>query len=112
MGITFQQTNNQGKITLDGEVTLSEAELLRSLLIKAIIACDEVHVDFGSLARIDLSCLQLLCSAHRSAVRLDKRLTLAGNWPAPFREMVNGSGFKRTCGCRLDRNNSCLWMEK
>jgi anti-anti-sigma regulatory factor len=108
----FQQSGNQGNVTLEGSLAVGQAEELRMLLIKALIDADQVNVDFGTVTDIDLSCLQLLCSAHRSAVRMNKRLVFSSGTPAEFRQAVVEAGYARSTGCRLDRNNSCLWTKK
>ncbi len=112
MSIIFEQTGNQGDLTLDGDLTLSQAGELRTLLIKALINADRVVLDFGSVTDIDLSALQLLCSAHRSAVRLNKQLIFSGEWPGLFKQAVNDAGYARFAGCHLDCENSCLWVKR
>jgi anti-anti-sigma regulatory factor len=103
---------NQGIVKLEGSLTVSQAEELRMRLIKTIIDVDQVRVEFGSVSEVDLSCLQLLCSAHRSATRMSKRLFLSKNWPEPFKKAVEDSGYSRHTGCRLDSDRSCLWVKR
>jgi anti-anti-sigma regulatory factor len=105
-----QQAGKQGSITLDGNLTVSQAEGLRTLLIKAIIDAEQVHVDFGTVTDVDLSCIQLLCSAHRSASRMKRRFSLSGDWPEPFKKIVEEAGYSRLAGCHLDVDHSCLWV--
>jgi ABC-type transporter Mla MlaB component len=110
MGLTYQEENNSGTLTLDGDLTLSQAEELRMLLIKAIINVDKLFLALGDIGEIDLSCLQLLCSAHRSAIRMNKTIAFAGAWTEPFRKAIQQSGYARTVGCNLDCSGSCIWM--
>ena len=112
MDITFrdQQSGKQGTITLDGNLTVGRAEELRTLLIKALIDAEQVRVDFGTVTDIDLSCIQLLCSAHRSATRMKRSVSLSGDWPELFKKIVKEAGYARHSGCRLDLDNSCLWV--
>ncbi len=109
MSSTIEMNGNRGIITLDGDLTLADAKTFRTHLIKALIDSDEVTVRFGDVAAVDLSCIQLLCSAHRSAVRLNKRLALQPGWPERFQQVAQDAGFSRSAGCRLDMQNSCLW---
>lgn len=109
MVVRFEQTDGKGVITLEGEITLPHAEELRSALIKAIIDSDEVAVVMENLEDIDLSCLQLLCSAHRSAARLNKPVVFSGSLPKVFKDMMSAAGFNRVTGCKLDTGKSCLW---
>jgi ABC-type transporter Mla MlaB component len=112
MDITFrdQQSGKQGNIILDGNLTVGQAEGLRILLIKALIDAEQVRVDFGTVTDVDLSCIQLLCSAHRSATRMKRSVSLSGDWPEPFKKIVEEAGYSRLSGCRLDADNSCLWV--
>lgn len=96
-------------VTLEGEITLPHAEELRSALIKAIIDSDKIAIDMENVVDIDLSCLQLLCSAHRSAARLNKPLFFTGNLPKSFKDIMSAAGFNRVTGCKLDTGKSCLW---
>ena len=82
------------------------------LLIKALIDADRVDVVFGSVTDMDISCLQLLCSAHRSASRMKKQLSLSGDWPELLKQTVEEAGYVRLAGCRLDVNHSCLWIKR
>ncbi len=97
---------------LDGDLTLQNAEDMRRALMKAIIASDNVTLTFNTVTDVDLSSLQLLCSAHRSAVRLNKRIAIRGEWPELFQRAVDEAGYARSTGCRLDCENSCLWVRK
>ena len=114
MNLIFQdqQSGKQGNVTLEGEITVNHAEELRMLLIKALIDADRVHVDFGPVSDADVSCLQLLCSAHRSAGRMKKSLSLADDWPGPFSKTVRDAGYARLTGCHLDADHSCLWVKR
>ena len=114
MDITFrdQQAGKQGNVTLDGNLTVGQAEGLRMLLIKALIGADQIRVDFGTVTDVDLSCIQLLCSAHRSAARMKRNVALSGDWPELFKKIVEEAGYSRHSGCRLDVDSSCLWVSK
>ncbi len=112
MSISYREANNRGTLVLDGDVTLAEAEELRMQLIKAIINVDELWLEFGTPGQVDLAALQLLCSAHRSAIRMNKKVGFTGAWPEPFRKAVHDAGFERSVGCSLDCFNTCIWVRK
>jgi len=112
MGLTYQEANNQGIVRLDGDLTLAQAEELRMFMIKAVINVDEIILDFGNVQDVDLSCLQLCCSVHRSAVRMNKRVGFAGRQPETFNKAVREAGYSRSTGCHLDCFNSCLWVKR
>jgi len=109
MGIRIDQSGRKCAITCDGDVTQQQVHELRASCIKMLINVDEVTLDLQSVARVDLSLLQLLCSAHRSAARLNKRFTFAGTRPDILEKTAASAGYLRQIGCSLDKDSSCLW---
>ncbi len=103
-------SDDKGAIHLDGDLTLPNAAELRTMLIKSLIDADEVTIRFGAVQDVDLSCLQLLCSAHRSAVRLKRQIRFEGDLPKLLRETADAAGYSRLKGCQLDKGKSCLWV--
>ena len=101
--------NNRGIVHLDGNLTLSQAVEIKALFIKALVSADEVNISFGEVPDVDLSCLQLICSAHRSALRLNKKLAIKGNAPQAFKDAMSAAGYSRLKGCKLDKDQSCVW---
>jgi len=110
MGSTVTVSNDRGTITLDGDLTLPHTEELRGLFLKALVNADDVSLRFADVHEVDLSCLQVLCSAHRSAVRLRKQLRFDGEPPEALKSAVLAAGFSRLKGCKLDCGESCLWL--
>lgn len=101
----------RGTVTFEGELTWDRADSIREKLIREIIDADSVEIRLGRVTAVDLSFLQLLCAAHRSAVRLNKKISLTGRSPLPFKEAVKDAGYARTIGCSPEREESCLWSE-
>jgi anti-anti-sigma regulatory factor len=111
MALAYQEANNHGILKLAGDLTLGQAEELRMILIKAIISVDQLTLEFDDVHEVDLSCLQLFCSVHRSAVRMNKQVAFSGRYPAAFEKVVRDAGYARTTGCHLDCFSSCLWVK-
>jgi anti-anti-sigma regulatory factor len=105
----FDQAGKAGVLTLNGELTLKHADEMRTALIKAIINADQVTLNIEKADKADLACLQLLCSAHRTCMRLNKRMALSGALPDILNRAAVEAGFARCVGCDLDRQKSCLW---
>lgn len=96
-------------LILDGEVTVERAEELRKNLIRCLEEADEVIVDLEKVAGVDLSCLQLLCSAHRTAAAAGKGLVLGRTVPEVFTRAIRDAGYWRHGGCTWYARTSCLW---
>jgi ABC-type transporter Mla MlaB component len=115
MSATLTLSGNKAAVKLEGDLTLPYAEEIKKVFIKALLDADNVSVGFGKVRDVDLSCLQLLCSAHRSGVRFKKRMEFSGE---PAAEMLNaaaaaGYSLLKGClkGCKQDCEKVCLWMK-
>ena len=111
MSATFEQSGNKAVITLEGELTLPFAEELKGIFIKAFQDADEISIAFKNVQEVDLSCLQLFCAAHRSAVRLKKHLVFSEGQPMVMKKAVKAAGFAHLKGCKQGSEKSCLWKK-
>lgn len=97
------------EIVLSGELTIGRVAEVRDLLLAALERSASTTIRIGEAAEVDPAFLQLLCSAHRSAVGAGKRLGLdAGSSPL-FRRQLEDGGFVRHTGCLHDCGGSCIW---
>ena len=110
MGATLRQSGDTRIVLLEGDLTLPQAPEIRTTFMKALVEADDVFIRFGNVRDLDLTCLQLLCSAHRSAARLKKRVRFEGDIPKKISEMADAAGYSRLKGCKLDTEKSCLWI--
>ncbi|MBF0507253.1 MAG: STAS domain-containing protein [Nitrospirae bacterium] len=109
MDFKTEYSGDSGILTLDGDLTIERADELKKALIDGLAETDRLIVDLENVGEADLTCLQLLCSAHRMSVRLNKRLMLSEKRSEAFRNLCKTAGFQRHTGCVLDTQGSCLW---
>jgi ABC-type transporter Mla MlaB component len=95
-------------LTLKGELTITHAETLKTMLSEALQDTNRVQVELAEVSAVDLSCLQLLCSAHRTAAALGKALTLGGEIPPMLHQAMKTAGFTRQKGCAFSSHTPCL----
>ncbi len=112
MASTFETSGRNALIKLDGDLTVSHAAEIKHILMNALTDADQVLIDFGNVTNADLSSLQLLCSAHKTASSMNKHLLCAGRLPDALRKAAEEAGYARSVGCRLDCKKSCLWAPK
>jgi anti-anti-sigma regulatory factor len=110
MHVEMAHSAETGAVELKGSWTIERAHQLNQTLIEALQAAEAVSVDVASLSEADLSCLQLLCAAHRTSLNLKKPFKLTRERSATFRQVVHDAGFVRTLGCHQDPSKSCLWV--
>ena len=99
-----------GELSLAGSLTIENASELRKKLIAALIKEDALKVCMDADAEVDISFLQLLCSAHRTASKLGKSFTLGCTASGNFLNAVEGAGYFRKRGCAREREETCLWI--
>jgi anti-anti-sigma factor len=109
MEYTLEASGDKHVLTLQGELTIEHAGELKKAMIEAIKNSDHVAVAIGDVTEIDLSCLQLLCSAHRTALKSNKQLTLNSKDSDVFQRLVKDAGYARNDGCFPDPSQKCLW---
>nr|WP_320009690.1 STAS domain-containing protein [uncultured Desulfobulbus sp.] len=109
---TEQAAENKLIIHVGGELTIeSVAELRESLLEAFAEPWEKIRVDGAGITNMDFFGLQLLCSAHRTAVSRQKVLSWHNGRPASLDEVMQVSGFTRHCGCSLcPADQDCLWI--
>ena len=107
----LEDSGDHGLVTLGGALTIEAAEEMKNVLAKAMNEHRQVVVKLDALTAVSLSCLQLLCSAHKTALIGNKQLTLEGEYQEEFRSVVRAAGYLRHRGCELDFQKSCLWLE-
>lgn len=96
-------------LRFEGRCTIERVHELKSILSESLDRDDAVVVDVGALSEVDLSCLQILCAAHRTSLRQNKVLQLGRDRPLIFDRTVRTAGFARTLGCHKDPDKPCLW---
>ena len=98
------------RVVLDGDLTVADAAELRNILLEALAASDHIEVDLRGVTGLDLSFLQMMCSAGRSARKLGKELFLTGTMGEVIMRARKEVGFIRNSGCNYNPTTSCLWV--
>ena len=110
MDVQLILSGNQALINLGGDLTIDHAQELKSVLLQALRDANHITIDCDQVKSVDLSCLQLFCSAHREAVTSQKDLMLKSRCSETFRKVEGGAGFNRHKQCSINPKNTCLWM--
>jgi anti-anti-sigma regulatory factor len=100
----------QGEISFHGDLTVRQGQQLKATLLTTIGQHDTIVVRLTEDAEIDTAFLQLLCSAHRTAVVAGKCLSLDTSRSTHLHQQLEYVGFVRHIGCLLDCNNNCIWV--
>lgn len=107
MQYTIEKSDGAEKIMLAGELSISSAEELKGVLLNALSASDQITLNLEQVTEVDLSSLQLLCSAHRTSIRMQKNLTRTGSCPGSLMTIAERAGYLRQRGC----TGNCFWAD-
>ncbi|RJR38696.1 MAG: STAS domain-containing protein [Desulfobacteraceae bacterium] len=100
MDFLIEGPDDAGTLTLKGELTIQHAARLKEVLLRVLDQTTNLSISLEGIREIDLSCLQVLCSAHRTAVGLQKSIAATGLWSEEILSAVERAGYRagRSCG--------------
>ena len=106
----MEQSGKISSLLIEGEMIIDHAEELKEIILNALDSVSSLNLDIEAVKKVDLFGLQVLCSAHRSAMKAGKELTLIGEWHEALRDAIVMTGYGSTVACSTD--SSCPWNEK
>jgi len=92
-----------------GDLTIRRIAELKAQVEQTLATARHIDIEIVADAESDMTVLQLLCAAHRTAARQGKTLQLCGEIPEQFRMVMNLAGFSRHIGCARDKAGCCIW---
>lgn len=106
------QSREDGTIVISsGErLTLENAADTTKCISEALAASPRVAVEFAATVEVDLTALQILCSACKTAAAEGKSLTHQGADMESWRQLIVSAGAERLAPCRHNNNNPCIWF--
>lgn len=85
-------------VKLKGELNIERGSELKACLIQALGTADRVVIDLDGATEMSLSCLQLLCAAHKTARAGNKAFIIMDQRPEFIDRFVFEAGFLREGG--------------
>jgi anti-anti-sigma factor len=96
-------------IELEGDLSISTAALLRTTLLEGMQTGAKAMLDMAGVRSLDLSGMQLLCSAHRSYAQRNAVLQVR-RVNDDFRRIAMTAGYDaRQSVCPFRKEDNCLW---
>lgn len=94
-------------LTLSGDCTIEYAIELKEAFVQAMGSSANLLVQIENVEAVDLSFLQMLCWAHRTSAKKNRRFRIGANPSDTFRNTVVQAGYLRSSGCI--KGQECLW---
>lgn len=94
----FSHSSGAMVLKLEGKCTVEYAKELKAALLEGLDKSDTVLVDFAGVTEVDISCLQLLCSALGPSAERGKSVSIGADVPEQFRRLATDAGYLRALG--------------
>ncbi len=108
----IEQLDKKKILSINGSVTIENANALKKVLIDLMDQTDSLLINISDISEVDVTFLQLLCSAHKTMISRNRTLTISERCPESFHKTISNSGYSQHKGCPLDKTDSCLWLKK
>lgn len=97
-------------IILSGELNIEAAAELQRTLNEAFSESPLVSLDARQLEEVDVTILQTICSACKSAAAAKRRFVLEGELPTCMKALAGGIGAHMESPCRENNNEPCVFF--
>jgi len=97
-------------VTSGDRLTIENASEFTRLLREALEAASSVSVEFEPQVVLDITAIQILCSACRTAAVDGKVFTYQGMQPPGLAEMIASCGAERHAVCKHNNDSTCIWF--
>jgi anti-anti-sigma regulatory factor len=97
-------------VAVSGALTIERSGEFRQILTNALAGAQRVVLDVGQLHDIDLTALQLICAACKTAAAADKTFIFAGPLPDCLMALKDGIGVCQNSPCSQNGNAPCIWF--
>lgn len=104
----IQEKDGTLTLKVQGPMSIIDATTLRSLLLEALSSRRDLSLDLSGADSIDLSCVQVLCSAHRTFSRVNMKIVLCTGMPQGIVNAIATLGLSPET-CTDEPHGECLW---
>lgn len=95
-------------VAVTGPMTIARIGEIRDGLLEAFALGQKVQLSLEGVTEVDLTGLQLICSAHRTSIASNLELSISG-CQETIAAVAELSGMPRHTGCAQDLEGSCVW---
>jgi len=97
-------------VTSGARLTIENAAEFSRILRESLEASKNVSVEFEPAVEIDITGVQILCSACKTAAESGKTFSCHGPRPQALADIINSSGAERNSVCKHNNNSTCVWF--
>ncbi|MFA5904245.1 MAG: STAS domain-containing protein [Desulfobacula sp.] len=109
MECNINPKGNDCCIKFSGAMGIAQANEAKTILVKSLSSYRNVVLDLKEVSDVDMSIVQLLCSANMSFEKSDRHLTITGKDKDLITALLTELGYENDFGCSGNPCNTCLW---
>ena len=98
-------------VILGGALNIEASSELRRVLGEALAEAPRVLLDTLQLEGLDITILQTICSACKTAAASGRRLLAEGALPDCMMALNGGIGARMALPCRQNNDQTCIWFK-
>jgi len=102
--------NGEIIITSGDRLTIESASDFMRLLREGMEASRNVSVELEAGVEIDITAMQLFCSACKTAAAQGITFSCHGPRPPALHDMIEACGAGRHTACKQNMDSNCLWF--
>jgi anti-anti-sigma regulatory factor len=107
---SFVRENGEIIVTSGNRLTIENAADFSRILREALEASKSVAIEFEPAVEIDITGVQILCSACKSAAESGITFSYYGLHPQALAEIIISTGAERSGVCKHNNNSTCVWF--
>lgn len=97
-------------ITSGDRLTIETSAEFSRILRDALEASKNVEIEFEPTVEIDVTAVQILCSACKSAAQSGNVFSYHGPQPQALADIITSSGAERYAACKYNNKSTCIWF--
>jgi len=108
--LTLVDGQDSRTLVVQGRLAIQDAARLKEILLEAGGGTKPVLIDASQAESIDLACVQLVCSAHRTFAKTGRRIEFQGTPSTGVLRAWADMAIDPTC-CSDDLRSHCVWKK-
>ena len=111
MNLKTKKTGNTTTVKIEGPLTIEHAIELKTFISNIYANPEDIVMDLDDVTEIDLSCIQLICSANLSFEKSRKQLIRKSVLPEEITHVLYEAGYKRDPRYHGTSCKKCFWND-
>lgn len=103
--------DNSACLNVGGDMTIMNIASLYAKVKELIAEFENLTIGINEDTQIDITFIQLICSAHRAFTLADKKFQIKGDIASLFAK-TDEAGYTRHKGCEFDKFCSCVLVKR